>query len=441
LSKQGFKTFKGGIHPPYNKELASGKAITQAPIPSELVIPLNQHIGAPNNPLVSPGDRVTVGQKIGETDAFVSAPVHSSVAGTVKAVEDVKNFTGQMVKSVIIEADAQQPAFEARQTKALADLSSDEIRGIAREAGLTGMGGAAFPTHVKLTPPKDKPVDAVIINACECEPFLTCDHRLMLERPADLVEGLKLFMKAVGAEKGIIGIEANKMDAVDKVRSAASAEATIEVEILDVKYPEGSEKQLISAVTGRKVPPGKLPSEVGCLVQNVGTAIALFEAASTGKPLYERVLTVSGQGIKDPANLLVKVGTPISALIEAAGGLTGGPSKLIMGGPMTGWAQEEPTATVVKGTSGVLALPAELVDVREEHACVRCTKCIEACPMDLMPNYIVEAVQKEDWRKAELWGAIDCFECGCCSYTCPAYIPHVTYVRKAKAEIAAMKKR
>jgi Na+-translocating ferredoxin:NAD+ oxidoreductase subunit C len=441
LSKQGYKTFKGGIHPPYNKELASGKAITQVPIPSELVIPLNQHIGAPNSPLVSPGERVTVGQKIGETDAFVSAPVHASVAGTVKAVEDIKNFTGQIVKSVIIEADPQQPAFEAKQTKPLAELSADEIRQIAREAGLTGMGGAAFPTHVKLTPPKDKPVDTVIINACECEPFLTCDHRLMLERPSDLVEGLKLFIKAVGAEKGIVGIEANKMDAVEKVRSAASAETTIEVEILDVKYPEGSEKQLISAVTGRKVPPGKLPSEVGCLVQNVGTAIALFEAASTGKPLYERVLTVTGQGIKEPSNFLVKVGTPISALIDAAGGLTGGPAKLIMGGPMTGWAQEEPTASVVKGTSGVLALPAELVDVREEHACVRCTKCVEACPMYLMPNYIVEAAQKEDWRKAELWGAVDCFECGCCSYTCPAYIPHVSYVRKAKAEIAAMKKR
>ena len=441
MSKQGYKTFKGGIHPPYNKELASGKAITQAPIPSELVIALNQHIGAPNSPLVSPGERVTVGQKIGETDAFVSAPVHASVAGTVKAVEDIKNFTGQIVKSVIIEADPQQPAFEAKQGKPLAELSADEIRQIAREAGLTGMGGAAFPTHVKLTPPKDKPVDTVIINACECEPFLTCDHRLMLERPSDLVEGLKLFIKAVGAEKGIVGIEANKMDAVEKVRSAASAEATIEVEILDVKYPEGSEKQLISAVTGRKVPPGKLPSEVGCLVQNVGTAIALFEAASTGKPLYERVLTVTGQGIKEPSNFLVKVGTPISALIDAAGGLTGGPAKLIMGGPMTGWAQEEPTASVVKGTSGVLALPAELVDVREEHACVRCTKCVEACPMYLMPNYIVEAAQKEDWRKAELWGAVDCFECGCCSYTCPAYIPHVSYVRKAKAEIAAMKKR
>jgi H+/Na+-translocating ferredoxin:NAD+ oxidoreductase subunit C len=441
LSKQGYKTFKGGIHPPYNKELASSKAITRAPVPAELVIPLNQHIGAPNSPLVSPGDRVTVGQKIGETDAFVSAPVHSSVAGTVKAIEDVKNFTGQVVKSVIVAADAQQPEWEPKPTRPLAELTAEDVRGIAKEAGLVGMGGAAFPTHVKLSPPKDKPVDTVIINGCECEPFLTCDHRLMLERPRDLVEGLKLLMKAVGAQKGVIGIEANKMDAVDKVRSAASADPKIEVEILDVKYPEGAEKQLIVALTGRKVPPGKLPSEVGCLVQNVGTAIAIYEAATTGKPLYERVLTVTGQGIKNPSNFLARVGTPISVLVDAAGGLSGGPPKLIVGGPMTGWAQEEPTASVVKGTSGVLALPPDLVDVREEHACVRCTKCVEACPMYLMPNYIVDAVQREDWEKAEMWGAVDCFECGCCSYTCPAYIPHVQYVRTAKAEIAALRKR
>lgn len=441
MSKQGYKTFKGGIHPPYNKELASSKAIAQAPVPAELVIPLNQHIGAPNSPLVSPGDRVTVGQKIGETDSFVSAPVHSPVAGTVKAIEDFENFAGQVVKSVVITADAQQPAWEPRATKPIAELTPEDIRGIAKEAGLVGMGGAAFPTHVKLTPPKDKQVDTVIVNGCECEPFLTCDHRLMLERPADLVEGLKLLMKAVGAEKGVIGIEANKMDAVEKVRSAASADPKIEVEVLDVKYPEGAEKQLIVAVTGRKVPPGKLPSEVGCLVQNVGTAVALYEAATTGKPLYERVLTVTGPGIKNPSNFLARVGTPMSALIESAGGFAGEPTRLIMGGPMTGWAQEAPTASVVKGTSGILALSPDLVDVRDEHACVRCAKCVDVCPMDLMPNYIVDAVQNEEWEKAELWGAVDCFECGCCTYTCPAYIPHVEYVRKAKAEIAALKKR
>ncbi len=434
------KTFKGGIHPPYNKELSSGKAIAEAPIPDELIIPLQQHIGAPCAPLVSPGDKVKVGQKIGEAEAFVSAPVHASVSGTVKSIEEVANFTGAMVKSVIITPDPQQEAFSGtpRDTE---NLSQEELRGIAREAGLVGMGGAAFPTHVKLTPPKEKPVDLVIINGCECEPFLTCDHRLMLERPEDLVKGLKLLMRAVGAEKGIIGVEANKMDAADALRSASASEPSVSVEILEVKYPEGAEKMLIFALTGRKVPPGKLPSEVGCLVQNVGTAIALHEAASTGKPLYERVVTVTGPGVKNPGNFLTRIGTPISTLIDAAGGFVGSPTKLIMGGPMTGWAQPDAGAAVVKGTSGVVVLTSDLVDLGEESECVRCSKCVDVCPMFLMPNFIVQATKRAQWDKAEMWGALDCFECGCCSFTCPAYIPHVDYVRKAKAEIAALKKK
>jgi len=304
-----------------------------------------------------------------------------------------------------------------------------------------GMGGAAFPTHVKITPPKDKPVDTVIINGCECEPYLACDYRLMLERAPDLVEGLKLLMVAVKARKGIIGIEANKMDAVKVIEEAVRAESDIDVEVLEVKYPEGAEKMLISALTGRKVPPGKLPSEVGCLVQNVGTAIALYEAAAWGKPLYERALTVTGQGIKNPGNLMARVGTPASSLIEACGGFIGSPAKIVVGGPMTGWAQPDTSAPVVKGTSGVVVLTSDLVDVGEEEECVRCGKCIDVCPMFLLPNFIVQAVKKEEWDKAEMWGALDCFECGCCSFTCPAYIPHVDYVRKAKEDIAALKRR
>ncbi|WP_287154539.1 electron transport complex subunit RsxC [Candidatus Solincola tengchongensis] len=438
--KATYKTFKGGIHPPYNKELASGKSVRQAPVPAEVFIPLQQHIGAPNEPLVKAGDRVELGQKIGASEAFVSAPVHSSVAGTVKDITEITGFTGAKVKCVVIVPDAEQPEF-AKQDRDVTALSDQEIRDIARDAGLVGMGGAAFPTHVKLTPPKEKPVDTVIINACECEPFLTCDHRLMLERPHDLVQGLKLLIRAVNARKGIIGIEANKMDAADAVRDAAKGESEVEVELLEVKYPEGAEKMLIFALTGRKVPPGKLPSEVGCLVQNVGTAVALYEAAAWGKPLYERVLTVTGPGIKEPANLLARVGTPISTLIEACGGFTGEPGKVIMGGPMTGWAQPDTRAPVVKGTSGVVVLTPEAVDVGTEEECVRCGKCVDVCPMFLLPNFIVQAVKKGQWDRAEMWGALDCFECGCCSYTCPAYIPHVDYVRKAKAEIAALKRR
>jgi electron transport complex protein RnfC len=439
--KTGLKTFKGGIHPPYNKELASGKSIKEAPVPAEVIIPLSQHIGAPNEALVGAGDRVVLGQKIGGSEAFVSAPVHSSVAGTVKDVADVTGFTGAKVKCIIITPDADQPEFEKKAGKDLEAYTDEEVRQIAREAGLVGMGGAAFPTHVKLTPPKDKPVDTVIINAVECEPFLTCDHRTMLERPADLVQGLKLFLKAVGARKGIIGIEANKMDAVDVMRSAIAGEPDLSVEVMEVKYPEGAEKMLIYALTGRKVPPGKLPSEVGCLVQNVGTAVALYEAAAWGKPLYERVLTVTGPGIKEPSNLLVRIGTPISALLDACGGYLGEPSKLIMGGPMTGWAQLDASASIVKGTSGILVLTADAVDVGLEEECVRCGKCVDACPMFLLPNFIVQAVKKEQWDRAEMWGALDCFECGCCTFTCPAYIPHVDYVRRAKVEIAALKRR
>ena len=435
------KTFKGGIHPPYNKELASGKAIKSAPVPAEVVIPLQQHIGAPCEPLVKAGDRVEVGQKIGSSDAFVSAPVHSSVAGTVKEIADLPNFTGARVKSVVVTADASQPEFQKKPGKDLDALTAEEIRDISREAGLVGMGGAAFPTHVKITPPKDKPVDTVIINGCECEPFLTCDHRQMLERGDNMLAGARLLKAAVGASKVIIGVEANKMDAADALRSRASGLSDVEVEVLEVKYPEGAEKMLIFALTGRKVPPGKLPSEVGCLVQNVGTAIALYEACAWGKPLYERVVTVTGPGVREPANLLCAIGTPISALLDACGGTVGNPVKLIMGGPMTGWAQPDASASVVKGTSGVVVLTSDVVELGEEADCVRCGKCIDACPMFLSPNFIVQAARRGQWDKAEMWGALDCFECGCCSFECPAYIPHVDYVRKAKAEIAALKKK
>ncbi|MDD5748339.1 MAG: electron transport complex subunit RsxC [Actinomycetota bacterium] len=439
MKEQGLRTFKAGIHPPYLKELASGKAIKEAPVPEEVPILLQQHVGAPNEPLVGVGDHINLGQKIGSSEAFVSAPVHSSVAGVVKGIQEATNATGQKVKAVVVTPDSNQPQFSGV-SRDIEALNAQDIVSIAKDAGLVGMGGAAFPTHVKLSPPKDKPIDIVIINACECEPFLTCDHRLLLERPEAIIAGLKLFMRAVGAEKGVIGIEANKLDALDGLRKAIGGSADIEIEVLEVKYPEGAEKQLIFAVTGRKVPLGKLPSEAGCLVQNVGTSIAMYEAAAFGKPLYERVITLSGPGIKETANLKVKIGTRISALIEACGGLTEDASKVIMGGPMTGWAQAELSVPVIKGTSGIVVLTESFVDVRDEHACVKCGKCVEVCPMSLMPNYIVTATQKGEWDKAEMWGALDCFECGCCSYTCPAYIPHVSYVRKAKAEIGAAKK-
>lgn len=434
------KTFRGGIHPPYQKEATAGKATEDISLPAEVVIPMQQHVGAPNTPTVKAGDRVEAGQMVGETEAFISAPVHSSVAGTVKAVEECVDFTGGKVNSVIITVDTSQPT-KFTDKRDVSSLTPEEITGIAKKAGLVGLGGAAFPSFVKLSPPKDKPIDTVIINGCECEPFLTCDHRLMVERPNELIEGLKLIMKAVGAKKGIIGVEANKMDAVEALTAKASAEPNIEVAVLEVKYPEGAEKMLIDALTGRRVPPGKLPSEVGVLVQNVQTAVALYDAAASGKPVIERVITVTGPGIANPKNVKVKVGTPISHVIEQCGGMTGTTGKVIMGGPMTGFAQKDLSAPVQKGTSGIVVLTEEAVNEEPEQQCVSCDKCLDVCAMFLTPNAIVKHVRRGQWDLAEKYGALDCFECGCCSYVCPSRIPHVAYVRKAKAEIAAASKK
>ncbi|MCG2796167.1 MAG: electron transport complex subunit RsxC [Actinomycetia bacterium] len=434
------KTFRGGIHPPYQKEATANRATARISLPAEVVIPMRQHVGAPNSPTVRVWDRVEAGQKIGDSEAFISAPVHASVSGTVKAIEDRPDFTGDLVRSVVITPDPSQPSkwTDKRDTS---NLSPDQIRDIAKEAGLVGLGGAAFPTYVKLSPPEGKTIDTVIINGCECEPFLTCDHRLMLERTDDMIAGLKLMMKAVGAQRGYIGVEVNKMDAADALTAKLTGEAGIDVSILEVKYPEGAEKMLIDAITGRRVPPGKLPSEVGVLVQNAGTAVALLEAASTGKPVIDRVITVTGPGIKDPKNIMVKVGTPIEHVIEQCGGFAGTPGKVVVGGPMTGWAQKDLTAAVVKGTSGVVVFDSASVDVPEEQTCVGCDKCLDACPMFLMPNFIVKYAKVGKWEMADKYGAKDCFECGCCSYVCPAEILHVAYVRKAKAELAAAEKK
>lgn len=430
------KTFRGGIHPPYEKEITADKATVDIPLPDEVVIPLRQHVGAPNKATVAAGDRVQAGQEIGSSDAFISAPVHSSVSGTVKAVEQRRDFSGAMVESVVITVDKSGSEMAAA-SNSTDSLDADQIREIAKKAGLVGLGGAAFPTYVKLSPPAGKPIDTVIINGCECEPYLTCDHRAMLEKTDDMIAGLKLMMKAVGAENGIIGIESNKMDAAEALSSKLAGEAVIDVVILEVKYPEGAEKMLIEAVTGRKVPPGKLPSEVGVLVQNVQTAIALNEAASTGKPCMERVITVTGPGIKEPKNLKVKIGTPVSFIIDQCGGLSGNVSRVVMGGPMTGWAQKDLDVPVQKGTSGLVLLTADVAASSQEQQCVGCDKCVDVCPMFLMPNYIVKYAKRGQYDLSDRAGAPDCFECGCCTYACPSRIPHVAYVRKVKAEMAA----
>ncbi len=438
------KTFpKGGTHLHYHKELAEDKAIEVLEPPQVAVIPLHQHTGAPNNAIVKKGDRVLVGQKIGTSDAFISAPVHSSISGEVIDVEMHKTFTGANVSCVVIASDGKQTMAEFKGCdKDIADITPDEIRNAVKEAGIVGLGGAAFPTHVKLTPPKDKPIDSVIINGAECEPFLCCDYRNMLERTEDLIYGTKLCMKAVGANKAYIGIEANKPQAISLLTEKTKGDNSIEVISLAIKYPQGAEKALIKTILNREVPPGKLPSEVGALVQNVGTTIAIAEAVKLGKPLYERVLTVTGNGVKNPKNLLVKIGTKISLVINSAGGLKEDVGKVIVGGPMTGWAQSDLNVPVVKGTSGIVAfLKNEVVGLEKHMSCVRCGKCVSHCPMGLMPNFIGIYSEVKDWKKAEAYGAMDCYECGVCAYTCPAKRPLIKLIREAKGAILAAKKK
>ncbi|MGM0652122.1 MAG: electron transport complex subunit RsxC [Bacillota bacterium] len=430
------KTFNRGVLLPHYKESTEDKAIATIALPREVVIPLQQHIGAPCKAVVSVGDKVKTGQKIGDSEAFVSAAIFASVDGTVTAIEPRPDFTGVDVESVVIEVaeNQEEPSWSDND---ISNMSGDDIKKAIREAGIVGMGGAAFPTSVKLSPPK--PVDVVIINACECEPFLTCDHRVMVEMAEELVLGAKLIAKTVDAQQLIFGVETNKPDGIEAIKAHIEGEEGIEVVELDVKYPQGAEKQLIHATTGREVPPGKLPLEVGTVVQNVGTAVAVYEACRYGKPLYERVLTVTGDAAANPSNVKVPNGTTIGHVIEQCGGFKDGkePGKVVMGGPMTGFAQTMLDIPVVKGTSGILLFSEEMLVKSEHMPCVRCSRCVVHCPMYLYPNSISTNAEKGLYDQAVEWGAMDCFECGICVYVCPSNRPIVQLVRDTKKVQAA----
>lgn len=435
-------TFKGGVHVPHNKEMTEKKALEYAKEPSIVYIPLHQHTGAPCEPLVKVGDNVKVGQKIGESQAFVSAPIHSSVSGTVKNITTITTPTGINAKCVVIESDGANQMDEGIQPKgSLDNLSSKEIIQIIKESGITGMGGAGFPTHVKLSPPPDKKIDTVIINGAECEPFLTSDHRIMLEMPEKVVFGLKAIMKALNVERGFIGIENNKMDAVDALKAVIKDEDNINIVTLKTKYPQGDEKRLINAVTGRMVPSGGLPMDVSCVVNNVSTAKAIAEAILEGKPVYERVVTVTGNGVNEPKNLIVKIGTPFQEVIDQAGGFNGAPGKVIMGGPMMGLSQFTTDVPVIKGSGGILVLTEEEALAEKVSPCIKCGKCLEACPVFLQPLYISAYALKSNLQGAERYGALDCVECGSCSFLCPAKRPLVESIRFAKREILAKRKK
>lgn len=436
--------FKGGVHPEYHKELTASMAVNMMKTPEKVVIPLQQHIGAPCEPLesIEVGTEVKKGQKIAESSSFVSAPIHASVSGKVTAIGPYNHPMGRPVESITIESDGEDKWDDSIKSPGSPDnLAPDDIRKIVREAGIVGLGGATFPAHVKLSPPEDKKIDIVVINGAECEPYLTADHRVMLEKPEEIVFGLKMMLKALGAEKGVIGIEDNKTDAIKVMEQAVEEEENITVTPLHTKYPQGAEKMLIQVTTGRIVPAGGLPLEVGVVNHNVGTAVAITDAVREGKPLIERVVTVTGSGINRPANLMVRVGTLVSDVVEACGGLKDNTVKLVIGGPMMGLAQPNSDIPVIKGTSGILALTDQDVYLAESSPCIRCARCVDVCPVYLMPTSIAHASEHGLYKKAEKLNAMDCFECGCCSYICPSKIPLVQLIRIGKAEITKTKKK
>ena len=436
-------TFKGGVNVPEYKELSENAPLERAMEPEIVMIPLHQHTGAPCEPLVKPGDEVKVGQKIGQSEAFVSAPVHSSVSGKVKSITPMAIPTGLTVNCVVIESDGKNQLHESVKPKgSLKELSSKEIIGIIKEAGITGMGGAGFPTYVKLSPPPDKKIDTIIINGAECEPYLTADHKLMLNEAEKIVFGLKAIMKAVNVDNGIIAIENNKADAIEILKKASEKENNIKVASLKVKYPQGDEKRLISATLNRKVPSGGLPMDVGAIVCNVSTTKAIADAVLEGKPLYERIVTITGNGIKEPKNLIAKIGTPFKDLIAQCGGFNeNSPGKIVMGGPMMGISQFTIDVPVIKGSGGILVLTEEEAKPQPMGPCIKCGKCVEVCPVNLQPLYLSSYSLKDKFDKAEELHALDCVECGACSYICPAKRPLVESIRVAKREIISKRKR
>lgn len=435
-------TFKRGIHPKHGKHYTEKKPIKILEPKGDLVFPMSQHIGAPCKPLVKKGDQVLVGQKIGEAQGFVSAPVHSSVSGTVKDVKQVLHPSGFMVEAIIVENDGEYKDCETI-NKALdyTKLSPTEIRDIVKEAGIVGMGGAGFPTSIKLTPPEDKKIDYIILNGAECEPYITSDHRIMLEETEKVVLGLKIILKLFPEAKGVIGIEDNKPDAIAAMKKQVEGEDRIEVAVVKTKYPQGAEKQLIYAVTKREVPSGGLPADAGCIVQNIDTVVAIHRAIFRGRPLMRRIVTVSGGAIADPQNFKVRLGTSYRELIEAAGGFKEEPVKVISGGPMMGFAMYSLDAPVVKGTSSILCLTKAETEVSKESNCMRCGKCVEVCPMNLLPLDLNKYSINNDEENFVKYKGLDCIECGSCSYVCPSKRHLLQSIRTTKKEVIAKRRK
>lgn len=425
------------MHPPENK-LSANAHIEVLPVPSSVFIPVGQHIGAPGTPVVKRGDEVKAGQLIAKSSSFVSTNIHSPVSGVVKRVDFQADSSGYPKQGILIDVKGDEWLETIDRTDELKkefELDGQTIISKIQDAGIVGMGGATFPTHVKLIPPKGMKANVLLINGVECEPYLTSDHRLMLEKPDEILVGTKLLMKALNVEKAVIGIENNKPDAIRVLTEKAKTFSGITVVALKVKYPQGGEKQLIEAVTGKEVPSGGLPIAVGVVVSNVGTAFAVYEAIQKNKPLIERVVTITGKAVKKPSNFLVRIGTPVSALIDAAGGMPESTGKIISGGPMMGRAVATAEVPVTKGTSGILLMKEEESKRKEQIACIRCSRCVAACPMGLEPYLLMTLSEKHIFDRAEENRIMDCIECGSCSYTCPSNRQLLDYIRFGKGKV------
>ena len=442
----GLATFKGGIHPYEGKELSEDKPIkVLAPLKGEeMVYPLSQHIGAPAKPLVGKGDRVLRGQIIAEAGGFISANVLSSVSGTVKGIEPRLVANGAMVQSIIVENDGEEEAIEGfGEERDYTKLSKQEIRDIIKAAGIVGLGGAGFPTHVKLTPKDEAAIDHVIVNGAECEPFLTSDYRMMMERPEEIIGGLKVILSLFDNAKGIIGIENNKPEAIKKLTEMVKDEPRIEVCPLLTKYPQGGERTLIYAVTKREINSAMLPADAGCVVDNIDTVAAIYNAVCKSVPLQRKIITVTGDAVTNPQNFEVRLGTDYKRLLEAAGGFKGGkePEKMISGGPMMGQALFSLDFPVAKTSSALTTFTKYQVAAMEPTPCIRCGKCVEVCPEHLVPQLMMDAAERHDMERFQALSGMECVECGCCAFTCPAKRPLPQAFKELRKAVAASRRK
>lgn len=429
-------TFEHGVHPEDHKDLTNALPIRRLPFAPRLILPLAQNRGAPAKPVVTPGQEVVRGEPIAVADGFMSVPLHAPATGAVKAIELVHSAEGPKTEAIIIDVylGASQRVLYGAEVDPF-DLSPEEIVAAVQATGMVGQGGAAFPSHVKFTVPKGRQLDTLVVNGCECEPYLTCDHRIMLEQPREMITGIRIALRALGLKRAMIGVEDNKMDAVESLRKVLPEDGSITVHALETKYPQGAEKMVIESLLGRQVPSGGLPVDIGVVVFNVGTLAQLGELLPQTQGLIERVVTISGLGVKKPGNYRVPIGTPIRFLLEQAGA-TSDANKVILGGPMMGMSVSSLDVPVTKAMSGVVALGTGNVDAkpRKVHPCIRCARCVEACPMHLNPSMLGLLASKREYETmASSYNLMDCFECGCCSYVCPSNIPLVQYFRIAKS--------